>query len=87
MTLYKIQFGQKYYNYTNSFIIIKEATSKLIRFIDKQIKNIIDTNLPTINKVIKKYVKYKAYKEDGKNMKKKLKKKIKKKIIKKMAKR
>lgn len=68
---YKIFFGQKYYNHTNSLSTIKKASLRQIKFTDEQVYDAINKNLPIIDKVVKKYLEYKAYKKDeGENREK-----------------
>lgn len=54
MVLYKLFFGQKYCDYINNPITIKETCFKLIKFTNKWINNTLNKDLLIIDKVIKK---------------------------------
>lgn len=71
MILYIIFFNQKWYNYINNSIIYKKISPKLFEVINYEINNIVNKNLPTIDKVIIKYIKYEAYNTDKKKDKNK----------------
>lgn len=70
---YKVFFGRKYCDCANSLTTIKKASPNLIKFIDEQINDAVNKNLPIIDEIMEKYIKHEIYnkdkKEDTKNNK------------------
>ncbi len=61
---YKVFFGWKYRNRANSLTTVEETGPEPIRFTDDWINDAVDTNLPIIDEVMKKYVEHEACEED-----------------------